>query len=441
MTGALLSDYPSPSQFTTAAEFSSYLGSAGIEIPFDDAIETGASAPLAQPVSANVFEIGNRWAILPLEGSDSDVDGNPTDRSIGRWAAFGRSGAKLVWGESAAVRNDGRSSPGQLLIAPATAGGLRRLRDAAVSAHREEYGEVEDFKLGIQMTHSARLSHPGPLGEHAPVTVRRHRYLDDTLGPSADQPLLTDGELYDLIDDYVAAAGIIADCGFDFVDLKACHGYLGHELLGAYDRPGEFGGSLENRTRFLRTIVERVRTDIPDLKLGLRLSAFDTVIHGPGENGVGRPLTSEPTRYWFGTDELGHTIDLSEPIRLLTDMRDMGVDLICITGSSPFNAWHLQRPALKTKSGEYRTPENPLIGVARHIEVTNRLRESVPGMTTVGSGYSFLQKWLPNVAQAAVRTGMTDLVGIARMHIAYPRFISDVLEGRALQTETIEEAF
>jgi 2,4-dienoyl-CoA reductase-like NADH-dependent reductase (Old Yellow Enzyme family) len=376
-----------------------------------------------------------------LEGSDSDIDGNPTDRSIGRWAAFGRSGAKLIWGESAAVRNDGRSSPAQLLIAPATAGGLRRLRDAAVSAHREEYGEVEHFRLGIQMTHSARLSHPGPLGEHAPVTVRRHPYLDDTLGPPADQPLLTDGELYELIDDYVAAAGIIAECGFDFVDLKACHGYLGHELLGAYERPGEFGGSFENRTRFLRTIVERVRADIPDLKLGLRLSAFDTVIHGPGEDGVGRPLTSEPTRYWFGTDELGHTIDLSEPIRLLTVMRDKGVDLICITGSSPFNAWHLQRPALKTKSGEYRTPENPLIGVARHIDVTRRLRESVPGITTVGSGYSYLQRWLPNVAQAAVRTGMTDLVGIARMHIAYPRFISDVLDGRPLETGTIEEAF
>lgn len=441
MTGALLSDYPSPSRFTTAAEFSSYLSSAGIDIPFDDAVETGNSAPLARPVVAGSFEIGNRWAILPLEGSDSDVDGNATDRSIERWAAFGRSGAKLVWGESAAIRNDGRSSPGQLLIAPATAGGLRRLREAAVSAHREEYGDVEAFRVGIQMTHSARLSHPGPLGEHAPVTVRRHPYLDDTLGPPATQPLLTDGELYELIDDYVSAAGIIAESGFDFVDLKACHGYLGHELLGAYERPGEFGGSFENRTRFLRTIVERVRADSPDLKLGLRLSAFDTVIHGPGEDGMGRPLTSEPTRYWFGTDELGHTIDLSEPIRLLTDMRDMGVDLICVTGSSPFNAWHLQRPALKTKSGEYRTPENPLIGVARHIDVTSRLRESVPGITTVGSGYSFLQRWLPNVAQAAVRTGMTDLVGIARMHVAYPRFISDVLDGRPLETETIEEAF
>jgi len=436
-----LSEYRSPSQLATPVEFSEYLASAGIEMPFDPEVETGGHAPLARAVSAGGFEIGNRWAILPLEGSDSDIDGSPTDRSIDRWAAFGSSGAKLIWGESAAVRSDGRSSPAQLMVSPATAGGLRRLRDAAVSAHRKQFGHAEDFRIGIQLTHSGRLSHPAPSGEHSPVTVRHHPYLDDSLGPPPDHPVLSDGELHELIDDYVAAATILPECGFDFVDLKACHGYLGHELLGAYERPGEFGGSFENRTRFLRTIVERVRSSTPDLKLGLRLSAFDTVIHGAGDDGVGRPMTSGPARYWFGTDELGHGIDLSEPIRLLSLMRDMGVDLICITGSSPLNAWHFQRPALKTKPGEYRTPENPLAGVARHIDVTRRLRDSVPGITTVGSGYSYLQKWLPNVAQAAVRAGMTDLVGIARMQIAYPRFISDVMAGRPLDTAAIEASF
>jgi 2,4-dienoyl-CoA reductase-like NADH-dependent reductase (Old Yellow Enzyme family) len=273
------------------------------------------------------------------------------------------------------------------------------------------------------------------------VTVRHHPQLDTTVGPPPDQPLLTDGQLYELIEDYVAAAKIVEEAGFDFVDLKACHGYLGHELLGAYERPGEFGGSFENRTRFLRTVVERVRAETQGLKLALRLSAFDTVAHSAGEDGVGEPMTSEPGRYWFGTDESGRHIDLTEPISLLTTMRDMGVDLICVTGSAPYNAWHFQRPALKTKPGEYSTPENPLFGVARHIDVTSRLRRSVPGITTVGSGYSYLQRWLPNVAQAAVRAGMTDLVGIARMQIAYPSFISDVMGGAALDIAAIEAAF
>jgi 2,4-dienoyl-CoA reductase-like NADH-dependent reductase (Old Yellow Enzyme family) len=79
--------------------------------------------------------------------------------------------------------------------------------------------------------------------------------------------------------------------------------------------------------------------------------------------------------------------------------------------------------------------------VARHIDVTSRLRHAVPGITTVGSGYSYLQKWLPNVAQAAVQAGMTDMVGIARMQIAYPSFISDVMENLPLDTTVIESAF
>jgi NADPH2 dehydrogenase len=429
------------SGLATPGDFLSYLERTGIDIPFDRVVETGEDALLASRVSANGFDIGNRWAILPLEGWDSDLDGNPTEKSMARWDAFGRSGVKTIWGESAAVRPDGRSSPSQLLIAEETAAGLRRLREAAGNGHADRFGNADDFKVGIQLTHSGRMSHPGPSGEPAPVTVRRHPYLDSRLGPSPDTPLITDDDLYSLIDYYVAAAKIVADAGFDFVDLKACHGYLGHEILGAFDRPGEFGGSLENRTRFVRTIAERVKVAVPDLKLALRLSAFDTVAHVPDDGQVGTPITSGPYRFWFGTDESGHEIDLSEPIRLLTDLREMGVDLICVTGSSPFNTWHYQRPALTTKPGEYSTPEDPLVGVARHIRVTSELRAAVPGIVTVGSGYSYLQQWLPNVAQAAVREGMTDIVGIARMHLAYPGLVADSLSGRPLDLAAISAAF
>ncbi|HEY5889205.1 MAG TPA: NADH:flavin oxidoreductase, partial [Acidimicrobiia bacterium] len=259
-------------------------------------------------------------------------------------------------------------------------------------------------------------------------------------GPDPGHPLVTDQDLYLLVDDYVRAAANVADAGYDFVDLKACHGYLSHELLGAYERPGDFGGSLENRTRFLRLIVEGVRRTSPDLKLALRLSAFDTVTYEPDEQGIGRPVTHEAFRFWFGTDESGHEIDLSEPIELLKTLKQMGVELICVTGSSPYNSWHLQRPALTPRPNEYATPEDPLVGVARHIQVTRELKEAVPGITTVGSGYSYLQQWLPNVAQAAVRAGSTDLVGIARMHIAYPRFIADIMAGAPLDKRRVAAA-
>lgn len=436
--GARLTEYTPLSQLQTASEFSAYLEKNDIDLPFEHIVETGQDAPLAQPVSVGEFEIGNRWAILPLEGWDSDAEGNPTEASLARWEAFGRSGVKTIWGESAAVRPDGRSTPTQLLASEKTVSGLTELVEAARSAHAARFDGAVDLKVGIQITHSGRLSHPAPAGDAAPVTARHHPYLDERLGPA---PLLTDDELWRLIDDYASAADAVARAGFDFVDLKACHGYLSHELLGGYERPGEFGGSFENRTRFLRTITQRIKTDTPDLELALRLSAFDTVVHTAGPDQTGVPITDGPYRFWFGTDETGHEIDLTEPIRLLTDLHGMGVDLICVTGSSPYNSWHYQRPALNAKPGEYSTPEEPLRGVARHIQVTSALRAAVPGIVTVGSGYSYLQQWLPNVAQAAVRGGMTDIVGIARMHLAYPGMVSDSLAGRPLDLAAIQRAF
>lgn len=433
--------YSPLSQLETPDEFIRYLDRWGIDLPFDPEVVSGPEAPLASPVAAVTFEIGNRWAILPLEGWDSDPEGNPTDKSVSRWEGFGKSGAKTIWGESAAVRLEGRSTPTQLLVADHTVEGLRRLREAAGNAHAHVFDGADDLRVGIQITHSGRLSHPAPSGEAAPVTVRHHPFLDEKLGPPADGALMRDDELHRLIEDYVTAAAVLDQAGFDFVDLKACHGYLGHELLGAFDRPGEFGGSYENRTRFLKTVATRVKATTPNLKLALRLSAFDTVVHTAGEDGVGAPITTGPYRFWFGTDESGHEIDLTEPIQLLTELQNLGVDLICVTGSSPYNSWHYQRPALNSKPGEYATPEDPLVGVARHIRVTSELRAAVPGIVTVGSGYSYLQQWLPNVAQAAVRRGMTDIVGVARMHLAYPGLISDSLNGRPIDLAALAAAF
>ena len=261
------------------------------------------------------------------------------------------------------------------------------------------------------------------------------------MGPPPDQPLLGDEELYGLIETYVRAVGLVAEAGFDFVDLKACHGYLGHELLGAFERPGDFGGSFENRVRFLTSIVSGARSAVPGIRLALRLSAFDTVTHIADEDGVGRPITDDNYRYWFGTDETGHTIDLSEPVRLLTMVRDMGVDPVCITGSSPYNARHLQRPALRRVTrGVLPTGGSPCWGGQTH-RCDPAIEGSCGWPLFVGSGYSYLQQWMPNVAQAAVRSGATDIVGLGRLHLASPTAPSDVLAGRGLDTEKIWASF
>ena len=101
--------------------------------------------------------------------------------------------------------------------------------------------------------------------------------------------------------------------------MKHCHSYLGHEFLSAIDRPGRYGGSLENRTRFLRDIVAGIRAEAPGLEIGVRVSAFDFRPFEPGPDGAGVPVAArQPYRYAFGADAAtGLTVDLRETVGIL----------------------------------------------------------------------------------------------------------------------------
>ncbi len=102
---------------------------------------------------------------------------------------------------------------------------------------------------------------------------------------------MSDGEIERLVDDFVTAAAVLAQrAGFDFVDIKHCHGYLGHEFLSAVDRPGQYGGSFENRTRFLREIVAGIRAEAPGLAIAVRFSAVDFVPFEDGDDDRPRPV-------------------------------------------------------------------------------------------------------------------------------------------------------
>src|SRR3954454_1431506 len=108
----------------------------GIELPCDSEILYGQDSPLAQSLRYQERTIGNRFAILPMEGWDAEEDGKPSDLVRRRWRNFGRSGAKLVWGgEAAAVRPDGRANPNQLIINGDTAEEFAKLRAELVETH------------------------------------------------------------------------------------------------------------------------------------------------------------------------------------------------------------------------------------------------------------------------------------------------------------------
>jgi 2,4-dienoyl-CoA reductase-like NADH-dependent reductase (Old Yellow Enzyme family) len=422
----------------TADEFKKYLRDNNITLPFAEKVTA-----LNAPYQLDDKTIGNRFAVLPMEGWDCTLDGHPTDLVRRRWSNFGRSGAKLIWGgEAAAVRMDGRANPHQLLINDDTLKDIADLRQLLVATHKEHYGRTDDLLVGLQLTHSGRFSCPHDSKKREPLILYHHPLLDKKFGIPADYPVMTDDDISRLVQDYIRAAALAQKAGFDFVDIKHCHGYLGHEFLSAVERPGKYGGGFENRTRFLGEVVEGIRSQVSGIGIGVRLSAFDFLPFQPGADGKGEPVKYDGYYpYAFGGDGTGTGIDLTEPILFLKKLMSLGVKLACITAGSPYYNPHIQRPALFPPVDAYQPPEDPLVGTARLISVTAALKKAVPALTMVGSGYSYLQEWLPNVAEAVIANNDADFVGYGRMVLSYPEFAADVLKGRILRKNKICRTF
>ncbi|GMU78156.1 MAG: hypothetical protein AMXMBFR46_09510 [Acidimicrobiia bacterium] len=441
-----MTDIVQVKRLRTIAELRDRLTALGIadQLGVDDRVEP--DGPLAAPFtftdgSTGTHTVGNRFAVLPMEGWDGEPDGRPTDLVRRRWRRFGESGAKLVWGgEAVAVRHDGRANPRQLVIDDDTVGDLTDLRRILVDAHVDAHGTADDLVVGLQLTHSGRWCRP--TGALEPRIGYHHPILDARV-PAESTEVLSDDDLDALAATFVHAARLAADAGFAFVDVKHCHGYLLHELLGALDRPGRYGGGFDCRTRFLRTVVDGIRATVPEIAIGVRLSAYDLVPFAAGDDGVGVPAEghADAARFAFGGDGTGVGIDLTEPNRFLDLCRDLGVGIVCITAGSPYYNPHVQRPAFFPPSDGYTPPEDPLVGVARMVAATAALTGAHPDLAVVGSGYSYLQQWIPHAAQHAVRTGAATSVGIGRGMLSYPHLPADVLAGAPIDASLLCRTF
>ena len=433
--------------------FRHHMQSLNLQIPCDPQIVTGSESPLRWPLNRGPFKLGNRIAVQPMEGWDATPDGAPSENTVRRWRRFGRSGGKLIWGgEAVAVSHEGRANPNQLLASSRTQEGLAQLRDVLRREHILTTGSDDGLVIGLQLTHSGRYCRPNEHSRPEPRILYHHPLLDRRLKLPADYPLLTDGEIESIIEAFHRAAFMAWQLGFDFVDIKHCHGYLGHEFLSAHTRAGRYGGRFDGRTRFLRDVVQGIRSLCPRLHIGVRLSAIDTVpFHSdPSRSGSGKASTGVaetgpellPYRWGFGVNPLDPTdADLSEPERFLALLEELGIQLVNITAGSPYYNPHIQRPALYPPSDGYLPPEDPLVGVVRQIELTRQLKRRFPNLLMVGSGYSYLQDFLPHVAQAAVREGWVDFVGLGRMVLSYPEFLWEASAGTQIQRKLICRTF
>jgi len=417
----------------TASDFKTYLSENNISLPFDETTQSGPDAPLSQPILFEDKTIGNRFCALPMEGWDCLEDGRPSELTKRRWQRFGVSGAKLIWGaEACTVCEGGKGNPRQLLLNEHTLADIADARQLLADTHLKHFGRNDDLFIGLQLTHSGRFARPKP------KIVYNHPILDGQFGIEKDYPPLTDDEIKQIIQQTIDTAELAEKAGFDFVDIKHCHGYLGHEFLSAHTRPGPFGGSFENRTRFLTETISGIKAKTPGLKIGVRLSIFDFPPFIKKQNDVGEPnRISDDYPFAFGADRTGLRIDLTETIKLLDLLYNIDVKLICATAGSPYYNPHVTRPAMSPSSGGYLPPEDPLVGVARMINATAELKKKRPDMIIIGSAYTYLQHWLPNVAQAVIASGMADAIGLGRMMLAYPDIVADILNAKPLDTKRI----
>ena len=441
----------------TVADFRRHVASLGVELPADENILRAAESPLAravEEVAVNGKRIGNRIAIQPMEGWDGTTSGGVTEEMVRRWQRFGESGAKLIFGgEAMAVRPDGRANPNQLIINEENRAGIAKLRDTLLAAHKERYGTTDDLVVGFQLTHSGRFCRPNDKKRWESRVAYRHPILDKKFNVTSDEQILRDSDIEELIECYVRAARIAADVGADFVDIKHCHGYLLHEFLSAHTRPGKYGGSFENRTRILREIVQGIRAGGNKIDIGVRLSAFDFVpfkpdpaLSQPGKLGPGVPEDFShclPYRYGFGVNQNDPVdYDLTETFRFADLCVELGVKLLNLSAGSPYYNPHIQRPAAYPPSDGYQPAHDPLIDVARQIDVTRRVKAHVGSkLALIGTAYSYLQEYLPHVAQFTVQNGWTDLIGLGRMTLSYPNMLIDAMGQGTLTPKFICRTF
>jgi len=400
-------------------------------------------SPLFQPVQVAGRSVGNRLAVQPMEGCDGTRDGHPDELTYRRYRRFGAGGAKLIWGEATAISDEGRMNPRQLWINERTVGNLAQMLDDCRKAHAESAGNTDDLLVGLQLTHSGRWGYKRPLLATRdplldPLTI------DKSTGRVIDKsyPLLTDDDLKRIEDEYVAAAKLASKAGCDFVDLKQCHRYLLNELLAATNRSGPYGGSLENRTRLIRNVIERIRSEVPGLILASRMNAFDGVPFRKGHDGAGEPVPHEPPLICgFGTNTLDSSReDLAEPTEVAKQLETWGISLLNISAGNPYASPHLVRPAENPPIDGYEAPEHPLIGVGRHFRITKAIQKAV-SIPVVGSGYSWLQDFAFQAGTANVARGDVAIVGYGRGTLSHPDFASSLRDSGRLNRKQICRTF
>lgn len=375
------------------------------QLPYSERLEV-----FRAPLEVQGTVIPNRLACQAMEGCDGTPGGSSDELTIRRYDRFAKGGAGTIWFEATAVMEDGRANPRQLWIREENLDDFKRQVERIKETGLKENGYAPI--LIMQATHSGRYSKPQ--GIPAPLIAYNNPIFEKD-SPISEDRIVTDDYLDRVGEALIRGAELAKEAGFDGVDIKACHRYLNCELLSAYNRPGRYGGSLENRTRLLRESIQgAIQRCGSDFIVSSRMNIYDGF----------------PYPYGFGAKEgRGTEMDLTEAAWLAKELGSYGVELLNITMGNPYFNPHVNRPFAM---GGYKTDEHPLEGVARVLKGTAQLKSMVPEMKLICSAVSYLGVAAPNVTAAFIENNGFDIAGFGRTVFAYPDFAKDILRGEGL---------
>ncbi len=354
---------------------------------------------LARPIAIGKKTAPNRIVYQPTEANNCDAQGSVTEHTLRKYQALARGRPGIIHIESSDVTTRTQARSNRLLILDHNMPGLEKLV--------KEIRKINSTSLVVfQLSHAGRLSDPV---FKPPMYV--YRVADGGNG------IMTLQDIEQTREEFVSAARRAWQVGADGVDFKQAHSFIGDDFLHpANTRPDRYGGSWENRTRFFRETLERMREEIsdPGFLIGSRITPYEGI---PGAFGSAGP------------EDVAE--DLTEPIAFAKMMEAHGINFINVSAGSAAGNLEMLMP-----TASY--PE----GVFRHFSWTRAIKQSV-SIPVIGSGYSRLKNgddalhisdrskadfayW----AEKNVHDGHTDLVGVGRQSIADPEFARKVLEGR-----------
>lgn len=368
------------------------------------------SSILAEPLKIYNKNIINRVVFQPMEGCDGTFAGAVDELTRRRYLRFVQGGPGIIWFEATAVCNEGRANPRQLYINEETFDSFKSL----VREIKAKSFELNGFEpvIIVQLTHSGRYSKPH--GTPEPIVAYRNELWEKG---KEEQPftVASDEYLKSIPLMYAKAAKLAVDAGFDGIDVKCCHGYLFNEFLSAYDREGEYGGSLENRTRLYFDCIDAVKESVGESAfVTTRLNSCDCF----------------PYPYGFGVNK-ENAIDLTETKLIIRNLSEKGIELVNLTIGNPYLIPHINRPY------DTNSPEDGNIGMKRVYYVTKEICEAFPDMKFIVSALTYEGENAVDYAERLLSEGVGDFAGFGRMTFAYPTFYKDYLETGSIDKKKV----